>query len=59
VCAKRELKSDTVAKREAQNELFSERYTAASKKFLNELRCQAMIEYKDGTNAPPVCVNTR
>lgn len=59
LCGKRELKSDTVAKREAQNELFSERYQAASKRFLNELRCQAMIEYKDGTNAPPLCGNAR
>lgn len=46
VCSKTAAKGDTPAKRKARDELFNERYQAASKKFLKELRSQALIEYK-------------
>ena len=50
LCSKRESKLDTAAKRDVQNELFSKTYNAKAKKLLDELRKQAMIEYKE---APP------
>jgi peptidyl-prolyl cis-trans isomerase SurA len=62
LCAKKEAKSDSIAKREVQNELFSERFQTASKKFLKELRGQAMIEFKDSkdsTDAKTLGSNTR
>jgi peptidyl-prolyl cis-trans isomerase SurA len=46
VCSKTAASGDTPAKRKARDELFNERYQAASKKFLKELRKQALIEYK-------------
>lgn len=46
VCSKTAATGDTPAKRKARDELFNERYQAASKKFLKELRKQALIEYK-------------
>jgi len=49
LCSKRESKVDTAAKREVQNELFSEKYNARAGKLLQELRKQAMIEYKEGS----------
>jgi peptidyl-prolyl cis-trans isomerase SurA len=62
LCAKKDAKSDSVVKREVQNEIFSERFQTASKKFLKELRCQAMIEFKDtkdSTDAKTACGNAR
>lgn len=38
--------SDTPARRQVRDEMFNERYQALSKKFLKELRSQALIEYK-------------
>ena len=46
VCSKTTAKGDTLAKRKARDEIFNERYQALSKKFLKELRSQALIEYK-------------
>jgi peptidyl-prolyl cis-trans isomerase SurA len=37
---------DSLAKRTIRDEMFNERYQAMSKKFLKELRSQALIEYK-------------
>lgn len=50
LCAKREIKTDSAAKREVQNELFHEKFNAAASKFLKELRRQAIIEFKDGSD---------
>jgi peptidyl-prolyl cis-trans isomerase SurA len=38
--------SDSPARRQVRDEMFNERYQALSKKFLKELRSQALIEYK-------------
>jgi len=46
VCSKTAASGDTPAKRKARDELFNERFQALSKKFLKELRRQALIEYK-------------
>ncbi len=47
LCSKRETKAVSAAKREVQNELYAEQFTAKSKRLLAELRKQAMIEYKE------------
>jgi peptidyl-prolyl cis-trans isomerase SurA len=59
LCVKRETKADSAAKREVQNEIFSEKYQMLARKFLKELRTQAMIEFKDGSDAKPSGGNTR
>jgi peptidyl-prolyl cis-trans isomerase SurA len=46
ICGKKETTSETPAKREAREELFSKRFEIESKRFLDEIRKQAMIEYK-------------
>jgi peptidyl-prolyl cis-trans isomerase SurA len=46
VCGKTTATGDTPAKRKVRDEMFNERYQALSKKFLKELRSQALIEYK-------------
>ena len=46
LCAKKQSADDTPAKREAREQIFSKRYETESKKFLEEIRRQAMIEYK-------------
>jgi peptidyl-prolyl cis-trans isomerase SurA len=38
--------ADSPARRQVRDEMFNERYQALSKKFLKELRSQALIEYK-------------
>jgi peptidyl-prolyl cis-trans isomerase SurA len=47
LCAKREAKLESASKREVQNKLFSEKFEAQGKRFLQELRKAAMIEYKE------------
>lgn len=47
LCNKKESKVDSPLKREMRQELFAKRYDAEAKKFLDEIRKQAMIEYKD------------
>ena len=46
LCGKKESADDSPAKREVREQLFTKRYEAESKKFLDEIRKQAMIEYK-------------
>lgn len=46
LCDKKESKSDSPAKRELREKLFTSRYQAESKKFLDEIRKTAMIEYR-------------
>lgn len=47
VCDKKETKGgESTAKREARDALYQERYQAVSKKFLKELRSQALIEIR-------------
>jgi peptidyl-prolyl cis-trans isomerase SurA len=46
LCNKKESSADTPAKREVREELFGKRFEAESKKYLEEIRKSAMIEYK-------------
>lgn len=46
VCEKKENTTDTPQKRAIQNELFNARFDAQSKRYLNDLRRQALIEIK-------------
>ena len=46
VCSKTAASGDNPAKRKIRDEMFNERYQALSKKFLKQLRSQALIEYK-------------
>jgi peptidyl-prolyl cis-trans isomerase SurA len=46
LCDKKESKTDSPLKREVRQELFVKRFDSESKKFLDEIRKQAMIEYK-------------
>jgi peptidyl-prolyl cis-trans isomerase SurA len=46
VCGKQTTTADTPTLRETRDEIYSERYQALSKKFLKELRAQALIEYR-------------
>jgi peptidyl-prolyl cis-trans isomerase SurA len=46
LCEKKESKSDSPVKREMRQQLFAKQFEAEAKKFLDEIRKQAMIEYK-------------
>jgi peptidyl-prolyl cis-trans isomerase SurA len=46
LCSKHESASDTPAKKQAREQIFSKRFEIESKKYLEEIRKQAMIEYK-------------
>jgi peptidyl-prolyl cis-trans isomerase SurA len=46
LCEKKQSKTDSPAKKETRDQIFSKRFEAESKKYLEELRKQAMIEYK-------------
>jgi peptidyl-prolyl cis-trans isomerase SurA len=46
VCNKRQTTADTPAKRQAREQIFNKRFEVESKRFLDEIRKQAMIEYK-------------
>jgi peptidyl-prolyl cis-trans isomerase SurA len=46
LCDKKQSTVDSPAKREARDQIFSKKFEAESKKFLEEIRKQAMIEYK-------------
>jgi len=59
LCGKRALKDETTAKREVQNQLFSEKFQSTAAKFLKELRKSAIIEYKDGSDARAAGGNLR
>lgn len=46
MCSKKETTADSPAKREMRDKLYNERFEAESKKFLEDIRRSAMIEYK-------------
>jgi peptidyl-prolyl cis-trans isomerase SurA len=46
LCAKKESGTDSPGKREVREEIFSKRFETEGKKWLDELRRQAMIEYR-------------
>jgi peptidyl-prolyl cis-trans isomerase SurA len=46
LCGKKESAADSPAKKEMREKLYNERYEAESKKFLDDIRKSAMIEYK-------------
>jgi len=46
LCAKKQSPTDSPAKREMREKIFAKRFDDESKKFLDEIRKQAMIEYK-------------
>lgn len=46
MCGKREVRGESSQKREIKDELTASQFTAESKKFLAELRKQALIEYR-------------
>jgi peptidyl-prolyl cis-trans isomerase SurA len=46
LCDKKQTNEDSPAKREVREQLFTKRFEAEAKKFLDEIRKQAMIEYK-------------
>ncbi len=46
VCGKAPAKGDSAGKREIRDQMYQERYQALSKKFLKELRSQALIEIR-------------
>jgi peptidyl-prolyl cis-trans isomerase SurA len=46
VCSRTVAKGDSPAKRKVRDEMYNERYQELSKKFLKELRKQALIEYR-------------
>jgi peptidyl-prolyl cis-trans isomerase SurA len=47
VCDKKETKTDSPVKVQLRQELFAKRFDNEAKKYLDELRKQAMIEYKE------------
>ena len=46
LCDKKESKTDSPIKREVRQQLFAQRFESEAKKFLDEIRKSAMIEYK-------------
>jgi peptidyl-prolyl cis-trans isomerase SurA len=46
LCNKKESKTDSPLKREVRQELFAKKFEAEAKKYLDEIRKSAMIEYK-------------
>jgi peptidyl-prolyl cis-trans isomerase SurA len=46
VCAKKETKSDTPEMREIRDQMLQQKFGAQAKRYLDNLRRQAMIEYK-------------
>ena len=46
LCEKKESSADSSIKRDVREEIFNKRFDAEAKKFLEEIRKQAMIEYK-------------
>ena len=47
VCGKKESAAESPLKRETREQIFIKRFESESKKFLEEIRKQAMIEYKN------------
>lgn len=52
LCDRKETNSDSPLKRKVRDEIFQQRFQQQADRYLKELRCQAMIEYKDGGNEP-------
>jgi peptidyl-prolyl cis-trans isomerase SurA len=46
VCSKRESKNDTPEKKQIRDQMFEKKFGARAKRYLQELRSQAMIEYR-------------
>jgi peptidyl-prolyl cis-trans isomerase SurA len=46
VCGKRETKTDTPEKKQIRDQMFEKKFGAKAKRYLQEIRGQAMIEYK-------------
>jgi len=46
VCNKKESTTESPLKREVREQIFTKRFESESKKYLDEIRKQAMIEYK-------------
>jgi len=46
LCEKKESSADSSVKRDVREEIFNKRFDAEARKFLDEIRKQAMIEYK-------------
>jgi len=46
LCGKKENKSDTPGRREVREEIFQQKFNAQAKHYLEQLRREAMIEYK-------------
>ena len=53
LCNKKESKTDSPLKREVRQELFAKSFDVEAKKFLDEIRKQAMIEYKMSARRRP------
>jgi peptidyl-prolyl cis-trans isomerase SurA len=51
VCERKESKTESPVQREVKEQIFKRRYERESKKYLEELRRAAMIEYKDPQDA--------
>jgi len=47
VCSKRETTSESPLRREVREQIFTKRFESESKKYLDEIRKSAMIEYKN------------
>jgi peptidyl-prolyl cis-trans isomerase SurA len=47
VCNKKESTTESPLKRELREQIFTKRFESESKKFLDEIRKSAMIEYKN------------
>ena len=45
LCSKKESNTESTAKREVREEIYTKKFQAESKRFLDEIRKQAMIEY--------------
>jgi len=46
LCSKKETKSDTPGKKEVRDQMFQQKFGAQAKRYLAEIRREAMIEYK-------------
>jgi peptidyl-prolyl cis-trans isomerase SurA len=51
VCTKKETKADAPGMQKARNQLFEQKFSARAKRYLADLRRQAMIEYRQPTDA--------
>jgi len=47
LCEKKETKADSPIKRQLREQIYAKRFEAESKRYLDEIRRSAMIEYKD------------